>query len=164
MAKAKVGDLVRITNASPDDVFYVGDTGIVQEALGDDVYVQFAEEGSAHLVWADEYEVISQESPKDYVENQSERIDRLFGVERGEQSQADAVNSPPHYTQGKHEVIDIIEFVTQGYDDSFVGYCVGNTVKYVARAPFKHGTPAEDLRKAAWYLTKAADYIEKDAR
>lgn len=72
----------------------------------------------------------------------------------------DAVNHPQHYTRGKFETIEVIEHMTQGYADPFVAYCVGNTTKYIDRAPYKHGSPAEDLRKAAWYLTRAADHIE----
>ena len=75
-------------------------------------------------------------------------------------TQVDAVNSPQHYKRGKFETIEVIEHIMQGYDDPFVSYCVGNTAKYIDRAPFKHGSPAEDLRKAAWYLTRAADHID----
>jgi hypothetical protein len=59
---------------------------------------------------------------------------------------------PSHYTTGKFETIEVIEEITQGYEDSYVGYCVGNTIKYLARAPHKHDTPEEDLRKAAKYI------------
>lgn len=150
MVKAKVGDLVRVTHASISDRYTVGNLAEVTYEYPWGVEVQF-DFGVTHksVLEHGHYEIVPQSPPKDFAEPVT---------------QADAVNSPPHYTQGKHEVIDIIEFITEGYDDSFVGYCVGNTVKYVARAPFKHGSPAEDLRKAAWYLTKAADYIEKDAR
>ena len=69
----------------------------------------------------------------------------------------DNVNSPQHYRHGRFETIELIEDITKKYDDGFVAYCVGNAVKYVDRAPFKHVSPSEDLRKAAWYLTRAAD-------
>lgn len=71
----------------------------------------------------------------------------------------DAVN-PAHYKRGKYETIDVIEHITAGYDDPFVAYCVGNAVKYADRAPYKHDSPAECLRKAAWYLTRAAEHVE----
>ena len=58
----------------------------------------------------------------------------------------DAVNNPPHYTTGKIEVIDFIE-------DKQLGFHLGNVVKYVARADYK-GKPIEDLKKAAWYLSR----------
>lgn len=72
----------------------------------------------------------------------------------------DNVNSPQHYTRGDLETIDVIEHIVAGYADPFVSYCVGNAVKYEDRAPFKHGSPAEDLRKAAWYLSRAADHLD----
>lgn len=78
-----------------------------------------------------------------------------------EPESTDVVNSPNHYTAGKVEVIEIIEQVTGGYEDPFVGYCVGNTQKYIARAPFKHESPLEDLRKAAKYLEFAIEHLER---
>ncbi|PAE24047.1 DUF3310 domain-containing protein [Bacillus sp. 7894-2] len=71
----------------------------------------------------------------------------------------DYVNSPSHYNAGKFEVIEIIEQVTSGYEDPFVGYCVGNTQKYVARAPHK-GKLVEDLKKSRKYLDFAIAHLE----
>lgn len=82
--------------------------------------------------------------------------------EDGPAEATDAVN-PAHYKRGKYETIDVIEHITAGYDDPFVAYCVGNAVKYADRAPYKHDSPAECLRKAAWYLTRAADHVDKQA-
>jgi hypothetical protein len=73
----------------------------------------------------------------------------------------DKVDHPSHYTQGKFETIEVIEEFTQGYEDSYVGYCVGNTIKYLARAPHKHDTPEEDLRKAAKYIEFALARLAK---
>ena len=56
----------------------------------------------------------------------------------------EAVNSPSHYNTGSIEVIAAI-------DDWKLGFCIGNVVKYCARAGHK-GNRLEDLRKAAWYL------------
>ncbi len=58
----------------------------------------------------------------------------------------DPVNRPAHYTDGKIEVIDFIE-------DKRLGFCLGNTVKYIARAG-KKGDRLEDLKKARWYLDR----------
>ena len=52
----------------------------------------------------------------------------------------DPVNHPPHYNAGNIEPIDVIE-------DWGLGFCLGNTVKYIARSEHK-GTPIEDLKKA----------------
>lgn len=73
-----------------------------------------------------------------------------------------AVSHPSHYTRGKFETIEIIEEITQGYEDGYVAYCVGNSIKYLARAPFKHESPTEDIRKAIQYLQFALERIEKE--
>lgn len=59
---------------------------------------------------------------------------------------AEAVDHPPHYNAGTFEVIDVIE-------DWSLGFNLGNSVKYIARADHK-GKPVEDLKKALWYLTR----------
>lgn len=67
------------------------------------------------------------------------------------EEQIDIVNHPPHYTDGKIEVIDFIE-------DKKLGFHLGNTVKYVSRAGKKDPTKKiEDLRKAKWYLERAIE-------
>ena len=59
---------------------------------------------------------------------------------------ADLINRPPHYTYGRHEVIDVIE----GWG---LGYHLGNAVKYIARCNHK-GSKVEDLKKAIWFLER----------
>jgi hypothetical protein len=59
--------------------------------------------------------------------------------------EADAVNSPGHYTWlNGIEVIEITEHFN---------FLLGNVLKYVMRADHK-GRPIEDLEKAAWYLSR----------
>ena len=59
------------------------------------------------------------------------------------------VNHPPHYGgDTTYEVIKVLE--AWGLDKSF---CLGNTVKYIARAG-KKGNMIEDLEKALWYLNR----------
>jgi hypothetical protein len=65
----------------------------------------------------------------------------------------DMVNHPKHYTQGKFEVIDIIE-------DQKLCYHLGNVVKYVLRASHK-GKQLEDLSKAKWYLERKIQQLKK---
>lgn len=72
----------------------------------------------------------------------------------------DAVHQPAHYTQGKFETIEIIEEITQGYSDGFVAHCAGTAIKYIARAPFKHASPLEDLKKSRAYMDFAIARIE----
>lgn len=66
----------------------------------------------------------------------------------------DAVNHPAHYTHGNIEVIDIIR--DQLSKDQFVGYCLGNALKYVCRCQHK-GKMTEDIKKAIWYLNQITE-------
>lgn len=61
---------------------------------------------------------------------------------------SEAVNHPAHYggADNPYEAIKVIE--AWG-----LGFCLGNTVKYIARAEQK-GAPVQDLEKAAWYLNR----------
>jgi hypothetical protein len=61
---------------------------------------------------------------------------------------SEAVNHPAHYggADNPYEAIKVIE--AWG-----LGFCLGNTVKYISRAG-KKGAKIEDLRKAAWYLER----------
>jgi len=60
----------------------------------------------------------------------------------------DSVNHPPHYggADNPYEAIKVI--AAWG-----LGFCLGNTVKYIARAG-KKGDRLEDLKKARWYLDR----------
>lgn len=70
---------------------------------------------------------------------------------------ADPVSNPPHYTFGKFEVIDVIEALGWG-----LAFCLGNALKYIARAGRKDPTKTkEDLEKARWYLDRAIDLVSK---
>lgn len=71
----------------------------------------------------------------------------------------DMVNHPPHYQTDGIECIDAI-LAALGRD-GFVAYCRGNSIKYSWRAG-KKGQAAQDLRKAAWYLNRAATELEKN--
>ncbi|WP_181349413.1 DUF3310 domain-containing protein [Thalassobacillus sp. CUG 92003] len=82
-------------------------------------------------------------------------------IEYGQPGTPDVVSQPSHYTRSKFETIEIIEEITQGYDDGFVGMCVGNALKYLARAPYKHAEPSEDLAKATKYIEFATEYLER---
>lgn len=66
----------------------------------------------------------------------------------------DNVNHPAHYTQGKVEVIEIIEQLTNGME-GYKAYCLGNVVKYIFRHERKNGL--EDLKKASWYLQRVIE-------
>jgi hypothetical protein len=66
---------------------------------------------------------------------------------------SDNVNHPAHYTATAIEPIDVIE--AWG-----LGFCLGNAVKYIARAAHK-GALLEDLKKARWYLDREIARLEK---
>ena len=68
------------------------------------------------------------------------------------------VNHPDHYNQGKIEVIDIIEDLVRDYP-GVEAFCIGNAIKYIARAPYK-GSKQDDIRKAIWYLNKELDILD----
>lgn len=68
--------------------------------------------------------------------------------------ESDSVDHPAHYTAYKGlEIIDLTEQMT---------FNRGNVVKYVTRAGLKpDGDELEDLRKAAWYLNREIQNLEK---
>jgi len=71
---------------------------------------------------------------------------------RLEMDEPEMVNHPAHYNTGKYEVIDVIE-------DWKLGFNLGNTVKYLARAEHK-SNQIEDLEKAAFYLNRQIELIK----
>lgn len=75
-----------------------------------------------------------------------------------EVKQNDPVNRPKHYTDGKIEVIDFIE-------DKKLGFHLGNSVKYIARAGKKDPSKEiEDLKKAQWYLNRRIENLENEKK
>jgi hypothetical protein len=65
------------------------------------------------------------------------------------------LTNPPHYTRhGIYEPIRVIEAWN-------LGFCLGNCLKYIARAGHKDSTPPlEDLKKARWYLDHTIQNLE----
>lgn len=66
-------------------------------------------------------------------------------------SKHDQVNSPSHYASGGVECIDAIKGSMSR--EAFLGYLKGNVQKYMWRYE-KKVNPAEDLKKARWYLER----------
>lgn len=68
----------------------------------------------------------------------------------------DPVNHPSHYKSNGIEVIDVIE--------SFkLNYHLGNVIKYICRAGKKDPSKyLEDLKKAAFYLKRNIENLEKE--
>lgn len=70
----------------------------------------------------------------------------------------ESINHPQHYGgDTTYEAIKVIEAWN-------LGFCLGNTVKYIARAGHKVPTVQallEDLKKARWYLDREIQTTEK---
>ena len=74
-------------------------------------------------------------------------------------SKPDAVNHPAHYggADNPYEAIKVIE--AWG-----LGFCLGNTIKYIARAGKKGDGHLEDLLKARWYLDREITKLAREVR
>ena len=70
----------------------------------------------------------------------------------------DRVNSPSHYTQGTQEAIDIIEEAIDAAPSVKAGMLQAQVLKYLLRMWHKDN-PAEDSRKALWYLNRLVDTL-----
>lgn len=69
---------------------------------------------------------------------------------------SNSVHHPKHYGgDTTYEAIKVIE--AWG-----LGFCLGNTVKYIARAGRK-ASALEDLQKARWYLNREIERLEAEA-
>lgn len=67
------------------------------------------------------------------------------------------INHPSHYGGGDnvYEAIKVI----QAWN---LGFCLGNTIKYICRAGKKtKETEIEDLKKAQWYLQERINELQK---
>ncbi len=67
------------------------------------------------------------------------------------------VNHPSHYTTGGIECIDAMK--ASMTSEAFLGYLKGNIQKYLWRYE-KKLAPAEDLKKARWYLDRLIAEVE----
>jgi len=73
---------------------------------------------------------------------------REVNVTIDEPATKEAVNHPAHYggKNNPYEAIKVIEAWN-------LGFCLGNTIKYIARAGKKDAT-VQELEKALWYLKR----------
>lgn len=77
---------------------------------------------------------------------------------KGEEKK-ESINHPTHYggQQNPYEAIKIIEALD-------LGFCLGNTLKYISRAGKKdQANEIEDLKKARWYLDRQIQNLEHKA-
>lgn len=80
--------------------------------------------------------------------------EELADIEK-RKAEHEAVNHPDYYKGNGIEAIDVIEAWN-------LDFCLGNTVKYIARCGKKSDKAVEDLQKAAWYLNREIARIEKE--
>ena len=64
----------------------------------------------------------------------------------------DNVNHPSHYTAFHPEVIEVTQYQS---------FCIGNAIKYLARAGLKTVNPSEDFKKAEFYLKREFDTLSE---
>lgn len=73
------------------------------------------------------------------------------------ETEHDAVSHPSHYTSGEIECIDCIK---AALGENFMGFLIGNVIKYSYRYKDKNGV--EDLKKGMKYLEWAIKELEND--
>ncbi len=67
------------------------------------------------------------------------------------------INHPAHYG-GKDNPYEAIKII-QAWD---LDFCLGNVIKYIARAGKKESTTdIEDLKKAKWYIEKKIEALTR---
>lgn len=86
--------------------------------------------------------------------NKKENNEREASVKTNKANKSSNVNHPAHYGgDTTYEAIKVIEAWS-------LGFCLGNTVKYISRAGKKDRLrELEDLKKAAWYLNRRIEEI-----
>jgi len=74
---------------------------------------------------------------------------------------SDPVNHPNHYASSGIECIEAIK--ASMTEEAFWGYLKGNVQKYLWRYE-KKVAPAEDLKKASWYLTRLIEGVDNGSK
>jgi len=123
---------------------------------GKPVYERKYEE---HVALTFSYEILSKPSlnTKTFhveVEQTERKVEFIRETKQSERSgtetkvsvERDMLSRPSHYTQGKYEVIDVIE-------DWGLNFNLGNVLKYIGRAKHK-GDYKKDLKKALFYIRR----------
>lgn len=92
----------------------------------------------------------------DYEEKREEKEQKNVAAEIFKAQNHDTVSHPSHYTSGGIECIDCIK---AALGENFMGFLIGNVIKYTYRYKDKNGI--EDLRKGMKYLEWAIQELEK---
>lgn len=88
-------------------------------------------------------------------------ITKPFGseIKVNQAKEKETVNHPQHYGgDTTYEVIKVLEAW------GILDFCLGNSIKYIARAGKKHENILEDLKKAQWYLNRKIEQLESAHR
>jgi len=86
------------------------------------------------------------------------RDDNFSGWEYTDSVTTDMVNSPAHYTAGRHEAIEVIEDAIDKAPSCKQGFLQAQVLKYILRMWHKSNSK-EDAEKAQWYLTRLIDSL-----
>ncbi len=96
---------------------------------------------------------IMNEKPKDRMFMEDETL--YMTKSEAPKEDFDPINKPKHYAAGKIEPIEAIE-------DWKLGFNLGNSIKYIARAGKKDkAKEKEDLQKALFYLSREIANMDK---
>ena len=71
----------------------------------------------------------------------------------------DRVNSPSHYTSGRHEAIEVIEDAIHNAPSVESGFLQGQVLKYIIRL-WEKDNPTEDAKKAGMVSKTSSKKIE----
>lgn len=93
----------------------------------------------------------------DYIQGRWEN-DSVIEINRLNHGNLIKRNEVKHYTDGGIETIDYIR--AKQSNEQFLGFCLGNVMKYISRAG-KKGSVYTDLIKAKDYLDWAINIYEK---
>ena len=181
--KFKVGDRVRVlglndikkAQEATDDFHNTGWDDDMNNYCGNVLTIKYIEDGEYHMVgsewcWVDE--MLEDEAapptvqvwptPED-TQAVKDAADKLLAIQAEEAAKlplySDPVNHPNHYASSGIECIEAIK--ASMTEEAFRGYLKGNVQKYLWRYE-KKVAPAEDLKKASWYLTRLIEEVNAD--
>lgn len=177
MSKFNKGDRVRVTNhrsiryreigtvesTSGHEVHVLMDSG--RRLRGNERFLElFDERIDLEADHNNGIEKLMRPADDDEIQNDplGEQID-LGCIERGAMvfaqvpnAKTDPVNHPAHYTA--YPGIEVIQLTEH------MNFCLGNAVKYVARAGLKDPSKTiEDLKKAVWYIEREIQRLKEQS-
>ena len=95
---------------------------------------------------------------KSYIAAKNDEQKQNIAAEIFKAQNHNTVSHPAHCTSGGIECIDCIK---AALGENFMGFLIGNVIKYTYR--YKHKNGIEDLKKARWYLDRAIKELTVNA-